>query len=103
IAGERHPIPELGSGELPLIEVSHSQNNLQIDFFGIDFSAGENLRYQYKLEGTDLDWSRPTLQRAVTYANLGPGTYRFLVRAVSAEGLISAKPAIISFRILPPI
>src|SRR5204863_4262296 len=37
------------------------------------------------------------------YANLQPGRYRFLVRAVNADGLASARPAIVSFRILPPI
>ena len=103
IAGERRPVSELGAAEIPAIEMSHSQNNLQIDFFGIDFSAGESLRYQYKLEGADADWSSPTLQRAVTYANIAPGSYRFLVRAVSPSGLISENPASFSFKILPPI
>jgi signal transduction histidine kinase/ligand-binding sensor domain-containing protein len=103
IAGERRPISELGSAEIPLIEMTHSQNNLQIDFFGIDFSAGETLRYQYRLEGADKEWSAPTLQRAVTYANMAPGAYRFLVRAVSADGLTSEKPATISFKIMPPV
>lgn len=103
IAGERRPVSELGSAEIPSIEMAHSQNNLQIDFFGIDFSASETLRYQYKLEGADKEWSTPTLQRAVTYANIAPGTYRFLVRAVSADDLTSEKPATISFKILPPV
>ena len=86
-----------------MLELAHSQNNLQIDFFGIDFSAGEPLRYQYKLEGADQDWSAPTEQRTVTYARLQPGAYRFLVRAVNADGHASDKPAIVSFRILAPI
>lgn len=103
IAGERRPVSELGSAEIPLIEMAHSQNNLQIDFFGIDFSAGETLRYQYQLEGADKEWSAPTLQRAVTYANMAPGAYRFLVRAVSADGLTSEKPAVISFKIMSPV
>jgi len=103
IAGERHPVSVLGSAEVPLIEVAHTQNNLQIEFFGIDFGAAETLRYQYKLEGADKDWSAPTLQRAVTYANVAPGGYRFMVRAVSPDGLISEKPATITFKILPPL
>jgi signal transduction histidine kinase len=39
----------------------------------------------------------------VSYANLGAGKYRFLVRAVNAAGVSSSSPAIISFSILPPI
>jgi signal transduction histidine kinase/streptogramin lyase len=103
IAGERHSVSVLGSPEVPLIEVGHTQNNLQIEFFGIDFRAAETLRYQYKLESADKDWSAPTLQRAVTYVNVAPGSYRFLVRAVSPDGLVSEQPAAISLRILPPV
>jgi signal transduction histidine kinase/streptogramin lyase len=103
IAGERHPVSELGSSEVAVSELGHTQNNLQIDFFGIDFSAGESLRYQYKLEGADQNWSPPAEQRTVTLANLQPGRYRFLVRAVNADGLTGHKPATVSFTILAPI
>jgi len=102
IAGEHRLVPELGSAEIPLGEIAPTQNNLQIDFFAIDFSSRETLRYQHKLEGADQDWSAPTLQRQVNYANLAPGAYRFLVRAVNANGLTSKNQAIVSFRILPP-
>ena len=76
---------------------------MQIDFFGIDFSAGDSLRYQYKLEGADQNWSAPAEHRTVTFANLQPGKYRFLVRAVNADGLAGENPAVVSFRILAPI
>lgn len=103
VAGERHPVPALGSANLPAIKLSHAQNNMQIDFFGIDFHARESLRYQYRLEGADHDWRPPTLQRSVTFANLAPGSYRFMVRAVGTDGTVSKQPAMISFTILPPV
>ena len=103
IAGESRPLPELGSAEILGLDLSPSQNNLQIDFFGIDFSAGEALRYQYFLEGADKDWSAPTIERTVNYAQLAPGKYRFLVRALNADGVASQKPAEIAFTIHPPI
>ena len=102
IAGESRAIPELGSTEINDLELSHTQNNLQIEFFGIDFNAGGTLRYQYMLEGADREWSAPTEQQAVNYANLAPGSYRFLVRAVNADGMSSSHPASVSFRVLPP-
>ena len=64
---------------------------------------GESLRYQYRLEGADVDWSAPTEQRTITYAKLSPGQYRFLVRAVNSIGVLSPHPAIVSFKILSPI
>jgi signal transduction histidine kinase len=54
------------------------------------------------LEGADHDWSPPTNQRIVNYANLRPGSYRFLVRAVNADGIVSKEPAFMAFTIVPP-
>jgi PAS domain S-box-containing protein len=102
VAGQSHPVAEFGSLDIASFDIAHNQNNLQIEFYGVDFSAGESLHYQYQLEGADREWSAPTLQRVVSYANLAPGTYRFLVRAINADGVASTAPAAVSFRILPP-
>jgi signal transduction histidine kinase len=98
-----HTLSEFGASDIGDLELAPAQNNLQIEFFGLDFHAGETLRYQYRLEGADTDWSLPTEQRTVTFPNLRPGNYRFLVRALSAQGVPSDRPATVSFRILPPI
>jgi len=102
IAGENRPVAEIGSTVISDLELGHGQNNLQIDFFAIDFTAGEEPRYQYRLEGADRDWSQPTAQRTVNFSNLAPGSYRFMVRAINSAGVTSPAPAVISFRILPP-
>jgi signal transduction histidine kinase len=60
------------------------------------------LRYQFKLEGSDENWGPPTERRNVTYASLSPGSYRFLVRAVNADGVESPQPAVVAFTVLPP-
>ena len=61
------------------------------------------LRYQYRLEGADADWSAPSEHRTVTFASLAPGRYRFFVRAVNSDGIVSAEAAAIDFRILGPL
>jgi signal transduction histidine kinase/ligand-binding sensor domain-containing protein len=103
IAGELHPLSELGETVVPEIRLGPSENQIQIDFVGLSFGTGEQLRYQYKLEGADADWSAPSDGRSVNYARLSPGSYRFLVRAVTSEGTTSQSPASVSFTILPPI
>ena len=103
IAGEIQPVAELGTSEIQKGDLSHTRNNFQIDFFGISFRPGDTLRYQFMLEGADRDWSPATELHSVTYANLRPGSYRFLVRAVNSDGVVSQKPAVVSFRILPPL
>jgi PAS domain S-box-containing protein len=103
IAGVNYAVSELGQADVEGIELGASQNQIEIDFLGIDFAPSEVLHYQYKLEGADRDWSALTSQRTVNYANLSPGTYRFLVRAVNASGISSQTPARVAFIILPPI
>ena len=102
IAGVKQPISEFGANSLSGLELSAAQNNLQIDFSSLSIARASLLRYQYQLHGVDHDWSAPTDQRTVHYANLAPGTYRFLVRAVDPGGLSSTQPASLDFRILPP-
>ena len=102
IAGVDYSVSPLGQTEVVAPEQTANRNNLQIDFFSINVGGNESIRYQYKLEGADQDWSPPTIQRTVNFANLRPADYRFLVQAVNADG-IAGKPATLRFRILPPI
>jgi len=102
VAGVKLPLSELGQTLVGQLQLNYTQTNLQIDFFSLSFASAERIRYQHKLDGADKDWSAPTGERSMTYANLAPGTYRFLVRAVNADGVLSREPAIVSFRIAPP-
>jgi signal transduction histidine kinase/ligand-binding sensor domain-containing protein len=103
ISGAMQSVSELGITSFDSGKLSHTDNNFQIEWFGLDLRAGEFLRYQYMLEGADQEWSPPTDQVTVTYANLRPANYRFLVRAINTEGAVSPSPAFISFSIVPPI
>lgn len=103
IAGENLLMPETGALHLPHIELSASRNNLTIEYVALSFQGENELLYQYKLEGVDKDWSAPTDSRSINYAQLAPGSYRFTVRAVNPDGLISPEPASFDFRILPAI
>ena len=103
IAGAKQRTSALGESSISNLELEPQQKDLQIDFVGLDFAPGDIIRYQYKLEGADQDWSLPSIQRSVSYANLAPGKYRFLVRAMNTAGITSPAPAVVTFRILPPI
>jgi len=103
IPGVYFHVSEIGEIAVAGPEVSPNQNNIQIDFVSPAFDLGKTLRYQIKLEGANQDWSAPADQHMVNFANLAPGNYRFLVRAVNADGVVSEVPATVSFAILPPI
>lgn len=103
MSGQAFPVSELGELTVTGLELEAEQNNIEIGFFAVAFGLGEALHYQYKLEGAHSDWSPPTDQRVVNYANLAPGTYLFLVRAIGADGTLSESPAMVGFTVLPPI
>jgi ligand-binding sensor domain-containing protein/signal transduction histidine kinase len=103
VGGVRQPGSELGETEISGLRYQPNQNDVEVGFAAPAFAPGDTLRYQYMLEGADSDWSSPSPQRTVTYANLSHGSYRFLVRAVNSEGVVGGRPASISFVILPPI
>jgi signal transduction histidine kinase len=103
VAGLPRGVSAVGENEMALPDLPANENQLQVNFIGLNFTSGNVLRYQYKLEGADTDWSAPGEQREVNYANLAPGRYVFLVRAANSDGTLTAIPAKVAFTILRPI
>ena len=66
-------------------------------------AKGARCGTEYRLEGADTDWSRPSAERVVHYSRLAPGRYRFQVRAITSDGLAGVTPAALDFVILPPV
>jgi len=102
VGGVKQTISGFGQTEVSIANLATDQNQLEMDFLSISNASGDYLRYQYKFDG-DADWSAPSLQRTVTLANLPPASYRFFVRAINSDNVPSEVPAIVSFRILPPV
>jgi signal transduction histidine kinase/ligand-binding sensor domain-containing protein len=102
LRGVPQPLSELGEVAPAAMRLAPDQNQIEIDYFAVSFSSDRPVRYQYRLEGSDPDWSPATDLRRVNYARLAPGSYRFMVRAVRSDGAMS-QPATVRFSILPPI
>lgn len=58
-----------------------------------------NVTYDYMMEGFDKDWNVGFTQPEVTYNNLSPGTYRFMVRP---SGFDDADTKSLTLTISPP-
>lgn len=78
-----------------------SRDQLQIEFTSPRFAPGEIIQYQYRLSERD-EWSVPSTQRSVQYAELPAGAHRFEVRAVNSEGAMSPTSATLVFDVIPP-
>jgi signal transduction histidine kinase/ligand-binding sensor domain-containing protein len=103
VGGAQYPLSHLGETRVSRLELKPAQNQLQVEFVGLGMGPADVLRYSYKLEGADPAWSPPRSQLAVNYAALASGSYRFLVKAVTSEGVESESPAAIDFTVLPPV
>jgi signal transduction histidine kinase/ligand-binding sensor domain-containing protein len=103
VGGRPWPVSAIGASSIALPDLRPGGQQLQIDFASLRFATGERLRYQYRLDGSDDDWGPLTSRRSVSFASFSPGVYRFLVRAVSADGVPSPQPAVIAFTVLPPV
>jgi len=74
---------------------------IAFNYTGLSLAVPERIRFRYRLEGFDRDWSDPTAARQAIYTNLGPGLYRFLLTASNSDGLWGGPEAAVSFRIEP--
>jgi signal transduction histidine kinase/ligand-binding sensor domain-containing protein len=102
VAGEPISLPPMGVTSLSNIRLAPGQRQLQIDWFALGFGLDERVRYQFRLDNVDDGWSSPTTELGVVYAGLGPGRYRFQVRALNAANEASAEPATLAFDVTPP-
>jgi ligand-binding sensor domain-containing protein/signal transduction histidine kinase len=57
------------------------KGKLQIEYSAIRLRSQERIRFRYKLENFDKDWTEPLNSRVANYTNLPPGEYRFGVQA----------------------
>jgi signal transduction histidine kinase/ligand-binding sensor domain-containing protein len=72
---------------------------MQIRYAAIFLSAPEHIRYSYRLEGLEKDWTPASGRRVASYSPLPHGSYRFLVRASVPGGGMSESSW--AFEVLP--
>lgn len=63
--------------------------HINIKYTGLSYASSERIRFTYKLEGFDKDFSPLTADRVASFTKLSPGRYTFLVGCQNAEGLFS--------------
>ncbi len=61
--------------------VPPGEGRLQISYSAIRMRSQERIRFRYKLEPFDSDWTGAIERRVAFYTNLPPGEYRFRVQA----------------------
>jgi ligand-binding sensor domain-containing protein/signal transduction histidine kinase len=84
------------------ITLAHNQSTFGLNFAALSFTAPEMIQYSYKMEGLSEEWVNLKTSRRVSFTELPPGNYTFLVRATNNDGVWSKKETKLAIQILPP-
>src|SRR5690606_17458839 len=80
---------------LPALE--YGTNNIRLEYAGISFKGGGDIRYYYRLKGLDTSWTQ-TSQTALELISLPPGHYELELYAsnrFSEKSPVTAIPLVI--------
>ncbi|MDX8337669.1 histidine kinase [Draconibacterium sp. IB214405] len=79
-----------------------NHNNIRFLVDVISFANAGNIRFYYKLEGLQDDWLPASEINEVTFYQLKPGTYRFLVKADAGVSSACSDTLFFDFEIQKP-
>ena len=75
------------------LELPPGDGKLEIQYSAIRLRSQERMRFRYKLEGFDTEWTEAFGRRLAFYTNLPPGPYRFRVAAYEMNAPASVSEA----------
>lgn len=82
--------------------LDYSENSLSFEYVGICLTNPSKVRYRYKLEGFETEYSPPTKETIARYSNLPSGKFTFKVISCNNEGLWNEEAATFTFTIATP-
>ena len=74
---------------------------LEIQYAGLSLVAPEKVRFQFKLDGQDVNWQEVGSRRVAYYHDLPPNAYVFRVRAANNDGVWNEASASLAFTVQP--
>jgi ligand-binding sensor domain-containing protein/signal transduction histidine kinase len=83
------------------LKLPHRYNFISFSYNTISHSQINKVRYRYKMEGLNDNWSSLTDKTDISYGSLSPGKYTFKVQAINSEGIWSDESSF-NFRIKHP-
>jgi signal transduction histidine kinase len=84
------------------IILTYKQNVFSFGYAALDYTAPENNKYVYMMEGFDKNWINAGTRRLATYTNLDPGDYVFKVKGTNNDGVWNEEEAAVILIITPP-
>ena len=84
-----------------ILVLPYNQNHIGFNLEAIHYSFSNQIKYRWKLEGIDKNWTPPTKNTTATFGNLSPGKYTFLAQT-SIDNNWDTEPLKFEFEIESP-
>ncbi|MGA2649654.1 MAG: two-component regulator propeller domain-containing protein [Terracidiphilus sp.] len=94
-------IPQTLRGAATSVRIPAGHVHFEFDYAGLSFVAPQKIRYRYKLEGFDHNWTDAGSRRTAYYTNIPPGHYTFRVQAANNDGVWNTDGAQLTFELSP--
>jgi ligand-binding sensor domain-containing protein/signal transduction histidine kinase len=88
--------------EAKIITLPYTQTVFTFKFSALNYTAPEKNRYAYWLKDFDKGWNDIGTKRTVTYTNIDPGEYTFIVKGCNNDGIWNETGTSIKLIITPP-
>jgi signal transduction histidine kinase/ligand-binding sensor domain-containing protein len=85
------------------LRIPSAKERITFRFVGLSLRNPDRVRYRYRLDAFDQEWSEASANREAAYGNLRPGSYRFLVMACNSDGIWDGAEARIAFSVEPTL
>lgn len=85
------------------LQLEYDENHFTFDFLGITQTIPAKVKYKWKLVGLEDEWSPTAKRNSVTYSNLPPGNYTFIVLSANENEVWNDRPLEFKFEILAPV
>ena len=83
------------------LKIDSNKKRFIFTFNALSYYEPKEVLFQYKLEGFENEWGKPTKERTISYTNLSHGKYTFKVIACNNDGVWNKTGASFSFVIEP--
>jgi ligand-binding sensor domain-containing protein/signal transduction histidine kinase len=93
---DREPVTIAGP-----VRLTPGQENLEIQYTGLNWNRPQAIKFRYRLLGLDRDWVDAGARRTAYYSHLPPGSYTFNVIADNGEGAWNTTGQTLAIQVLP--
>jgi ligand-binding sensor domain-containing protein/signal transduction histidine kinase len=101
VEGREQKTNRLGSAWIQSILVPPGHERLEIHYTGLNFTAPNDVRFKYRLEGHETAWTEAGDTRVAYYSNLAPGHYYFHVTASNEDGVPNETGSVLEITVQP--